>query len=285
MIMKSLISNIKYNTNKSRNDTLLHFSTHLQHDRHTCIYHKYGYPENTWDKPWANTLPLLQGSAIHEYLHATLKDSYSIYVAEDEVRPTKYDFKYGWVGTADAYVEDSDECLWLIDYKTISGPSFEYLDGPKPEHIMQVSAYYHFGNARPDKVGILYLPTSADYRRRWPEPEFMEITPIPLADLLHRMHSVEHAIDLYAGTSELPPIPEGKYVWKKNKKQDCWDLTFMPDYTTMFCAWKDQEDDPCGCSNLARDVVGSWSMLDGAGGNEEILVKYLNDCPGYKETL
>jgi len=36
---------------------------------------------------------------------------------------------------------------------------------------------------------------------------------------------------------------------------------------------------------LARDVVGSWSMLDGAGGNEEILVKYLNDCPGYKETL
>jgi hypothetical protein len=279
--MKSLISNIKQDTNAARNDLLLHFSTHLQHDRHTAIYHKQGYPTDTWDRPWMNTLPLLQGTAIHNHLHSILPDYYQSYEAEQPVNASRENFKYFWTGTVDAYIIDHDDTLWLIDYKTISGSSFEYLDGPKPEHVMQASAYYHFNTITPDKMAIVYLPTSADYRRRWPEPEVMEFEPISLDDMRARIIQVEHAIDVYYGLHKLPDYPQGEYKWRENKKLKCWDLWYYPHYSTMFCPWKGQEDDPCGCSNDKRLCVGSWYLSGHIDGDEKMVMNHLKHCPGY----
>lgn len=289
MIMKSLIENIKYETNKARNDGLLHFSTHLQHDRHTAIYHKHGYPENTWDKPWMNTLPLLQGTAIHDYIHNIMKDKYTVYDAEVPISGSDK-LGYAWTGTADAYVVDDDGVFWLLDYKTISGTSFEYLDGAKPEHILQISAYYHFHyhpkHGYPKKCAIVYLPTTPDYRRRWPEPVIIEVDPIPWMDLYHRMNTVEFHIKRYATTGELPQPPKGEYKWKQNKKENHWELWWYPHYSSLFCPWKGQEEDPCGCSKFTRYVVGTWSVRDGVDYNEDsdgqILEEYLPLCPEYE---
>lgn len=285
--MKSLISNIKYETNSPRNDNLLHFSTHLQHDRHTAIYMQHSYPEDTWDRPWMNTLPLFQGTAIHEQLHKIMADKYLEYKPEVPVWGNK-DFQYVWTGTADAYIHDHDDKHWLIDYKTISGTSFEYLDGAKPEHVLQISAYYHFNvDEKPDKCAILYLPTTPDYRRRWPEPTLIEVVPMSKTDLYHRMHTVEHAIEKYAKLGELPQPPKGEYKWKKNAKEKRWDLWWWPHYTSMFCPWKGQKEDPCGCSKFNRVFIGSWSLLDGLDYSEdadgEILEKYLSILPEYSK--
>lgn len=249
--MKSLIDALKYATNQPRNDRMLHFSSHLMNDRHTVLYWHHGYPEDTWDKPWANTLPLLQGTAIHEQTHRIMEEHHKPYASEIEIRVD--DFKYPWTGTVDAYTEDENQNVVLLDYKTISGSSFMFLDGPKPEHHMQVSAYFHFGMPNVQSVGILYLPTTPDYRRRWNEPVFYYVTPHPRDAIIGRIQQVEAAIDAYPNV--LPDPVMGTKEWKYNKKEKQWELWLRPHYSSMFCPWKDQEMDPCDCSKQTQELL------------------------------
>lgn len=248
--MKSLINIIKRETNSPRNDSMLHFSSHLMNDRHTVLYWYFGYPE-VWDKPWMNTLPLLQGTAIHEQLHRIMEEHHQPYASEIPI--VCEEFKYPWTGTVDAYTEDEYGNVILVDYKTISGTSFGFLDGPKPEHIMQVSAYFHYGMPSVQSVGILYLPTSPDYRRRWPEPIFYEVTPHPREAIDGRIRQVEDAIDLYP--FELPDPVMGTKEWKYNKKEKQWEYWLRPHYSSLFCPWKGQTDDPCRCSEQTPELL------------------------------
>ena len=98
--MKSLIDAIKGEVNSPRVDDYLHFSTDLQNARHTCISWVHGIP--LVDKPWMNTFPLLQGTAVHEYVHTVMlnQDKWKYY---SEKSITISDRKYPWTGTADAY--------------------------------------------------------------------------------------------------------------------------------------------------------------------------------------
>lgn len=287
LIMKSLIDTIKRETNKPRNDGLLHFSSHMMNDRHTALYYHHGYPENTWDKPWMNTLPLFQGTAIHEQIHAIMGEHHKPYAAEIEI--SCEDYSYPWVGTADAYAEDENGNLILIDYKTISGTSFGFLDGPKPEHIMQVSAYYHFGMPGVHSVGILYLPTTPDYRRRWSEPVFYYVTPLDRDIIDRRITAVENAISQYGDdNSVLPDILPGEYSWKQNKKERRWEYHYRPHYSTMFCPWKGQENDPCGCSHEKPVHVGNWYEYNGVEGltvSDDEMLELIDDCPGYQKLV
>ena len=248
--MKRLISVIKEATNSPRNDGVLHFSSHLMNDRHTVLYWHHGYPDVS-DKPWANTLPLLQGTAIHEQLHSIMHEKHQPYASEIEIRCD--DFKYPWMGTVDAYTEDENENILLLDYKTISGTSMTFLDGPKPEHVMQVSAYFHFGMPRVQRVGILYLPTTPDYKRRWHEPVFYDVSPHPYDAIVGRINQIEKAISAYP--KELPDFVMGTKEWKHNKKEKQWERWLRPHYSSMFCPWKDEEDDPCGCSNQKPELL------------------------------
>lgn len=251
--MKSLINTIKNEVNKPRVDDYLHFSTDLQNPRHTCISWVHGYP--LVDRPWMNTFPLLQGTAIHEFVHTIMHNAEDWnYVSEQSILVDNFD--YPWAGTVDAYLDNPDGETWLIDYKTASGVSLSFMEEAKPEHVLQVSAYYHYGVAIPNlRVGILYLPSSPDYKRRWEEPRFYEIAPISKAEVSKKMREVEHAIDKYLRDGSLPDPLQGDNIWKYNKRNKNWELWYKPHYSSMFCPWKDQEVDLCGCSTQKPELM------------------------------
>lgn len=251
--MKSLIDTIKWEVNSPRSDGYLHFSTDLQNPRHTCISWVHGYP--MVDRPWMNTFPLLQGTAIHEYIHTVMhNDEDWNYVSEQPI--VVDDREYPWRGTVDAYLDNPDGETWLIDYKTASGVSLSFMNEPKPEHLLQVSAYYHYGISIPNlRVGILYLPSSPDYKRRWEEPRFYEITPLDREDVVGRIVEVESAIDLYEHTGELPDPLMGETSWKHNKRNKNWELWYKPHYSSMFCPWRGLENDLCGCSTQKPELM------------------------------
>lgn len=274
-----MIDVIKRVTLEPRNDRMLHFSQHLTHNRHTVLYWEYGYPSNP-DQPWANTLPLLQGNSIHNEIHRIMEEHHKPYVFERMIIPDE-NFKFKWCGTADGYTEDEHGKTCLIDYKTISGAGMTFLDSPKPEHIMQVSCYYHFDIVKVDRVFILYLPTSMDYKRQWHEPTTFEVIPIPKQDIIDTITGVESDILVYSSTRMLPPIPEGSYMWKENKRNKTWELSYRPHYSTVYCPWRVLgEDDPCGCSKEKPMKIGWWSpKTDEFGGDEDTVKAYLINCP------
>jgi hypothetical protein len=157
----------------------------------------------------------------------------------------------------DAYLDNPDGETWLVDYKTASGVSLSFMEEAKPEHVLQVSAYYHYGIAIPNlRVGILYLPSSPDYKRRWEEPRFYEIQPLSMNEVTQRMQSVEENIITYLDDSETLPDPlMGDNVWKHNKRNKNWEHWYKPHYSSMFCPWRGLENDPCGCSNQKAELL------------------------------
>lgn len=259
-----IIKDLKRALSEPRNDEILHFSQHLQHDRHTAIYMRYGYPAA--DLPWGRMFPLVQGTGIHETLHATMKKLYPKYVPEHTIKAKDKALQYDWTGTADAYVE-IDGQVWLLDYKTISGAGMSFLgEDPKPEHVLQVSAYYHFGPTQNCKTAVLYLPTSPGYSKDWSEPVFLQFEPVSKWELVERMRKVEEAIFEYEDHETLPDPPNGEWAWKKRGKT--YKLEYRPHYTTMFCPWASTHDDPCGCSNETSHTAatykdGDLTIIDG----------------------
>ena len=101
----------------------------------------------------------------------------------------------------------------------------------------------------------MYLPSSPDYKRRWEEPRFYEITPLSKAEVSKRMREVEHAIDDYQRDGVLPDPLMGENTWKHNKRNKNWELWYKPHYSSMFCPWKDQEVDLCGCSTQKPELM------------------------------
>ena len=257
----SIVERLKDTLSAPRNDDMLHFSQHLQHDRHAALYHAYGYPDVK--QTWQRIFPLVQGSGIHEIVHHTMSGLYPKYVGEHSILAEDKRLRYRWGGTADAYMEDESGQVWLLDYKTISGVGMSFLgDEPKPEHVLQVSAYYHFGPTQNCKTAVLYLPSSGDYKKRWEEPLMIEFEPVSKDELVERMRTVEKACDEYMGTSKLPDAPTGTYKWKphnayaghRTRKK----LLYTPHYMSMFCPWASLTDDPCGCSLERGRTLAVW---------------------------
>jgi len=259
IFLKTLINDLKYSLATPRNDRMLHFSQHLQHDRHTVLYHEFGYPHVI--PAWGNMFPLLQGTGIHETIHQHMENLVDKYVPEYAVAPRYEDvFEYDWVGTVDAFVTDNNT-NWILDYKTISGAGMDFLnDEPKPEHIMQVSAYKAFvprsTNVMNWRTAILYFPSSPNYKRQWAEPRFLEFQALDTDSVYSRMLEVEGHINVYIKDGILPSWPEGSYVWKKKYKT--WNLLYKPHYSSLFCPWQTLDDDPCGCSKQTQKAIAEW---------------------------
>jgi hypothetical protein len=250
-----LVSLLKKTIATPRNDNMLHFSQHLQHDRHAALYYAHGYP-SVPDPSWQSIFPLLQGTAIHETIHEILQKNLEKYKAEHPIIAKDPDLTLEWTGTADAYAMLDGE-FWLLDYKTISGVGMSFLDNqPKPEHVMQVSAYYHFGPSQKCKTGIVYFPTTPDYKKRWEEPRLIEFDPLPKRDIIARMRQVEEAIHDYEEDDTLPDYPAGEYTWKKTNK--VYKLWYRPHYSSLFCPWAAFHDDPCGCSQQKPKFIAEY---------------------------
>ena len=280
--MKELVDVIKWKVSEPRVDEYLHFSSDLTNDRHTAIGRFHPKPHTI--KHWANTFPLLQGTAVHEAFHEIMEDVEDWnYISEQPIYYTGTDMAFEWMGTADAYLETPDTEYWLLDYKTTSGASLSFLDGPKPEHLFQVSAYYHFGVTVPNlRLGVLYIPTSPDYRRRWSDPVFYEVDPLPKEQIIKRMLDVEQAIIDYDTLGKVPDVLMGEYKWKNNKKERKWDLTYYPHYSSQYCPWAGEENDPCGCSKLKSEYIGCWYYYNGIDDHDpDTVLEHLDKCPGY----
>ena len=250
-----LVDRIKDALNMPRDDGMLHFSQHLQHDRHTAIYMKHGYP--IVDQPWGRMFPLVQGTGIHETIHMLMPDICDAYLPEHKITVTD-GLKYTWTGSVDAFAKYQDS-YWLLDYKTISGAGMMFLgDEPKDEHRWQVSAYHAF---RPEsdqtwRTAILYFPSSPDYKRNWEEPRMIEFTPYPKEVMLERMREVEEAIDAYKEDGSLPAFLPPTWKWKK--RGQTWHLEQRPHFTSLFCPWGSLHDDPCGCSAQEVVIIAKW---------------------------
>jgi hypothetical protein len=249
--------------NESRNDGMLHFSSALQNDRHAVLGYVHGYPQS--DKPWGEVAQLITGTAIHEYLHQLYDmrdDKIKQYYAEIELSPTFVN-GFQWTGTADAVLVDSEDQAWLVDYKTTSSNTFEYLNGkPKPEHILQVSAYYHFlpeHLTEDAKCGIMYIPVSPTFSRKWAEPAFMEFDPVPADDIISIMERVGDSIKEYKITDYLPPVLEGEWSWRYDKRSKKWKFGYKPHWSTRYCPWASLLDDPCLCSESKSIDGGTWN--------------------------
>ena len=263
MIMKSLISDLKKSLSAPRNEGALQFSQHLQHDRHTALYMSYGYP--TTEPSWGSMFPLVQGTGVHETIHLHMKDVCEEYLPEHSIT-TRISKFYTWTGTVDAFAKYDDQ-YWILDYKTISGPGMFFLgDEPKPEHLLQVSAYHAFkpeGDVKDWNAAVIYFPSSPDYKKNWEEPRMLEFQPIAKGDIVERMREVEKAIDLYRDEGILPPPPPPTFSWKKKPASRSWtkqyELLKKPHYTNLFCPWASLIDDPCGCSNATTEVCATWT--------------------------
>jgi hypothetical protein len=262
--MSILIEDLKASLSAPRNDGLLHFSQHLQHDRHTALYAEHGYP--TDNPTWGRMFPLVQGTGIHETIHLHMKDICEMYAPEHPVECKRGEFT--WTGTVDAFAKYDDK-HWILDYKTISGAGMFFLgDEPKPEHVLQVSAYHAF---KPEsginnwRTAIIYLPSSPDYKKNWEEPRMIEFEPSSRDEILQRMFEVETAILAYKYSGELPDPPAPSYAWKKRpgkSSKRTYDLMYKPHFTNLFCPWASQLDDPCGCSADKAKSVAVWNSED-----------------------
>ena len=252
--------------NETRNDGKLHFSSGLQHDRHSVLGYVHGYPHV--DRHWGDVAQLITGTSIHEYLHQMFAKDLRLQIYKSELPVSDIIINdMAWTGTADAFIIDSEGQSWLVDYKTTSSNTFEYLRGtPKPEHIMQVSAYYHFltdgnGDDLPEgtKCGIMYVPVSPTFSRKWAEPTFMEFDPLPVGDVIRVMERVTDRIIDYKLGEPLPDAPTGDWVWKFDKRAKKWKFTYKPHWSARFCPWAPLLDDPCGCSTQEPVNGGSWN--------------------------
>lgn len=248
--------------NSVRNDGMLHFSSALQHDRHAVLGYVHGYPEI--ERKWGDVAQLITGTAIHEYMHTLMLDKFGETAYRHEVTVEPIDVGgYLWTGTADAVVS-VDDTTWLIDYKTTSSNTFEYLNGrPKDEHIMQMSAYYHLlydsGLSSYDaRCGVLYIPTSPTFNRKWADPTFMEFEPLTYDTVYFQMDWVGTCINVYKEANLLPEIPDGEWSWKFDKRAKKWKFNYKPHWSTRFCPWAPLIDDPCGCSTSEIIVGGTY---------------------------
>jgi hypothetical protein len=95
------------------------------------------------------------------------------------------------------------------------------------------------------------------------------------------MYDVEKAIIEYDTLGKVPDVLMGEYKWKNIKKERKWELTYYPHYSSQYCPWAGQEEDPCGCSKLKSEYIGCWYYYNGIDGDEETVKDHLDKCPGY----
>jgi hypothetical protein len=249
--------------NQVRNDGKLHFSSHLQHARHAVLAHEIGYPETR--KEWGSVAQLVSGTAMHEELHRIMGAALAPeYHSEITVPPININ-GIEWTGTADA-VTVLDGQRWLIDYKNTSSMTFDYLNGkPKDDHILQVSAYYYFlpeELIQPGtKCGVLYIPSSANFSRKWADPTFLEFEPVPYDDVVGVMQTTGDAIHQYRKDGTLPAAPTGEWSWKMNKRKNVQELLYKPHWASRYCPWSSLFDDPCECSTEGIVFGGTYDPV------------------------
>lgn len=96
------------------------------------------------------------GDYIHQLIMKALLGSREVHVIASEINIPATAMVSG---RADAVISDGSE-LYVLDIKSISSAGFNYLKGPKQEHINQIQLYLHFLD--PKKGILLYVNKDND---------------------------------------------------------------------------------------------------------------------------
>jgi hypothetical protein len=175
----------------------------------------------------------------------------------------------GWAGTADwVFYSPTDRAFILGDLKTIKGEGLPYVrEGPKEEHLWQLSAYYWALAAGKfplrKRVFVMYLPLNDDMRAgEPPTPTIVETMPLPRDQVWGEMEARWELTKEYL--SSLPD--SGKFVTaalaepmarvqKLYRNGDKYELKLVPHWSCQFCPY---DDSLCDCNKQGTTKIGEY---------------------------
>lgn len=257
-------------------DGLLHASTDIVGSlRHTML-RLAGAPKAP--EKIASLIRLETGTMWHTRLNGVLDRNWRGPVTHEI--PVGAGLPEGWGGTADTLLS-IDDGYYLLDYKTTKGEGIQYVlqDGAKPEHVAQVSAYYHaLVNMGFNMVGcgVWYIPMNEDYKAEdGVIPTLQELKPLPKGPLFEDMAIRRLQVDaylqslsivppsgfglstasdvLYYLTDELAPVMEREQ--KLMKKGGQYNVVLFPHWSSMFCPY---DDALCNCGDGGSTKIGHY---------------------------
>lgn len=232
----------------------------------------------------ASDVRLETGTMWHSRIADRLRDEGIPVLAEVIVTPW---LPEGWSGRPDLFVWNPEyKAFGLIDLKTIKGDGIRWIerDGPKEDHIWQISLYWHgakkMGLPLIKRCGVFYLPVS-EARKGSPDPKptFVEFDPLPWSKLQPvvegRWKSVKEYLDslpfdptklpfnshgepfepdLTAWiTDKLAPVQPRVVQIRENKTSGFQDVKMVPHWSTSYCEFPIEL---CDCSLQTENKVG-----------------------------
>jgi hypothetical protein len=220
----------------------------------------------------------------HKRMHDVIVATGTAFIQEVNVAPW---LPAGWGGTADWLLWDDFQGWFnLKDLKTIKPEGLRWIkDGPKEEHLWQLSAYWHGltdgGFKLGDVIEVMYLPMGDTNDDEIIEPIMVGASPldrdlvwgvmedrwaatqrymIEIDSRRYPSHDVIVGFSPHDYLNEFlaPPMErEQKVNW--NGKQGVWDVKLVPHWSSMFCPF---ENELCDCSEAGVTKIGHYT-LDG----------------------
>jgi hypothetical protein len=239
---------------------------------------------------------MLVGTELHEWLAVAFRYEEVPFMSEINLTPW---MPPGWGGTCDMLIFNPESKRFrLLDIKTTRGDAIKWLKGEaKPEHVHQVSSYYHAvdqsGIAKLDPVAtVLYWPITDTEAK--PLPQAIDFKPLPKKELGTLMKSRRDAAVAYVAslpkealdmagtvvgendwtpeaevtdysifhTPKLAPIHPREQVLHRNNAAGTYDLKTKPHWSAGFC---DYPGILCGCRNQAGVTKIGHYLPEGQG--------------------
>lgn len=260
------------------NDGLLHSSSHMVGPLRHVQLDVAGAPK--LPEGLIRQVPMYTGTMWHAWLNDRIK-SLGI-PAMMEVKLTPW-LPQGWGGTADLFIYNPEfQAFVLVDAKTTKGDSLKWIkkDGAKPEHVHQVSSYWHaakkMGLPLAKEALVFYLPmTDTRDKNEIVEPLEIMVTPLPARALHAEMKSRKDAVAAYVDslpfgydpngpalavetylTEELAPVPGRTQVLKRAYKTGVDEVLLVPHWSSMFCAYPLEL---CDCRQGGQTKIGEFN--------------------------
>jgi len=253
-------------SNKRKPDGLLHASSHLTGSLRHVQLELAGAPRI--EESLVRQMPLVMGNALHTFLHEALRKRGAAYMGEVDVTEGCPE---GWGGTADILQWNTGaEQFQLLDVKTMRGEGIYYLsEGPKIEHVWQVSMYYHalvvMGLPMNYDIGVYYLPKN-EVRGKDVEPTLVMFEPLTRATVYAEANRRIRRVDEYLNslgvlsfpnyiTDALEPVQERVQKITFDKKTETYDVKLTPHWSTMYCPFPTEL---CDCREQGVTKIGFY---------------------------
>jgi hypothetical protein len=273
MIPLNLVSAIHESLREDRRppDGLLHCSGDLVGSLRHSMLRAAGAP--TVESELISDIRLMTGTFWHRYVGSVLVERGVPFM--QEVRLDKW-LPEGWAGTADWLFWNEDYGAFALgDLKTTKGEAMKFIgkDGVKPEHLWQLSAYWHAlhdaGIPLITGIAVLYLPmNNTQDKQEQIEPILHECDPLSREVVHEEMERRWAATKAYlASLDPHEPVfvnehlaPEQERVQKLwwNKTRQTFDVKLVRHWSADFCPYPNEL---CACSEAPQEKIGEYRFL------------------------